>query len=550
MARPARGDVPSPSRETQAAEGLAWDEAFDVFAQADTASPLGADDLDTWATAGYLVGHVDSAVLAFQRAFQLHAGNGATDRAVRSGVWAGIILLNQGDMAQASGWLARVGRLVDDIPEESAGHGYLQIPGAFRQVAIEGDYETGVLAAARVADIGRRHGDADLVAGALNIQGRGLIRLGRTEEGLPLLDEAMVAVVSGEVSPIMGGYVYCSVIDACEEISEFRRAQEWTEALTSWCHRQQGMVTFNGSCRVQRVTILSRQGRWSEAIEEAERAREWLAGAADVGVMGLAFYRLADVHRVMGDIAAAEVAYRRANEWGYEPQPGLALLRLAQGRAEVASAALGRLLGEVDEPLTRLPLLGAYVDVMLAAGEVVKAEEASSELTSIASVYRTPALGAKADQAQGAVALADGDAGTALGHLRRAHTAWRELDAPYEAARVRVLIGEACRALDDHDTADMELAAARKTFLELGASPDVERVEKLTATPPHPGHELSPRELEVLRLVATGKTNQAIADELFLAVKTVDRHVGNILTKLGVPSRTAATAFAFERGIV
>ncbi len=538
------------SRARSAVARLAWDEAFDGFAAADGISPLDADDLELWATAGYLLGHVDTTVLAYQRAFQLYADRGEARRAVRCGFWAGFILLSRGDMGQASGWLATAGRLLDEVPEECAEHGYMQIPDAFRQVAMEGDYEAGAAAAARIADIGRRCGDPDLAAFALNLQGRGLIRLGQTEEGLTLLDEAMVAVVSGELTAHVAGHVYCSLIEACEEIAEMQRAQEWTDALQEWCDRQQGMITFNGTCRVHRVNILSRRGQWPAALEEAERACGWFTGAADEAVTGLALYRMAEVHRVMGDTAAAEEAYRQASEWGHEPQPGLALLRLTQGRVEVAAAALERLLGESQDPVTRLALLGAYVAVMLAAKEVTKAGQAASELALIASVHGTPALGAQADHAQGAVALASGDAATALGSLRRAHTAWRELDAPYEAARVRVLIGEACRALGDEDTADMELAAARKSFVELGAAPELARLDELTTTSPDPGHGLSPREVEVLRLVATGKTNQAIADELYLAVKTVDRHVGNILTKLAVPSRTAATAFAYERGIV
>ncbi|CAN5887625.1 hypothetical protein BH23ACT5_BH23ACT5_09190 [soil metagenome] len=423
--------APSPSRTAQAIERSAWDEAFDIYALADAASPLGTEDLELWATAGYLLGRVDSAVLAFQRAFQLHTGSGATNQAVRCGFWAGFILMTQGDMAQASGWLARAARLLDEIGEESPEHGYLQIPDAFRHVAVEGDYEAGVPKAARIADIGRRHGDADLVGFALNLHGRCLIRSGQTVEGLTLLDEAMVAVVSGELSPIMAGHVYCSLIEAFEEISELRRSQEWTEALTSWCERQQGMITFNGTCRVHRVNILSRRGQWPAAIEEAERACGWFVGAADESVTGLALYRMADVHRFMGATTAAEDAYRRASEWGHEPQPGLALLRLAQGRVDVASAALERLLGETDDAVARLALLGAYVEVALAAGDLAAANKAASELAHIASVHGTPALGAQADQAQGAVALASGDAATALGSLRRGHTAWRELDAPY-----------------------------------------------------------------------------------------------------------------------
>jgi len=455
--------------------------------------------------------------------------------------------MNRGEMSQAGGWLARCHRLLEGMPEDSAERGYLLVTEAFRQVALEGDLQGGHRTAQRIIEIGRQTREPDLVAMGLQIGGRALVRHGDVEEGLGYLDEAMVAVVSGELAPQVAGNVYCALIEACEEISELRRAHEWTGALTRWCDRQQGMVTFTGQCLIHRSVILRHRGDWPGAEEEARRACERFVGAADEAATGRALYQLGEVHRVRGEDAAAEDAYRRASEWGYEPQPGLALLRLSQGRTDAAVAAMERLMGERQNIIERMPLLGAHVEIMVEAGRVEEAEVGAAEIEAVADRYGTSALRAEAERARGAVLLAAGDAEAAMSHLRAAYDRWHSLDAPYEAARTRVFLSRACRELGDVDSADLELEAARATFTELGAASDLAH---LPITRPEGGHGLTPRELEVLRLVATGLTNQAVADELFLAVKTVDRHVANILTKLGVSSRTAAASFAYQHDLL
>jgi len=497
--------------------------------------------------AAYLLGHVDTAVDADARAHQIHLDQRDLQAAVRCGFWAAFKLVNRGDMAQAGGWFARCARLVEGLPAESVERGYLLVSEAFRLAAVEQRWVDAHAVAVRVVEIGRRETDEDLVALGLNVAGRSLIVAGRADEGMASLDEAMVAVVSGALSPMVAGTVYCSLIEACEEIAEWRRAREWTDALTRWCDRQRGLVTFTGQCLTHRAHVLRRRGEFQAAAEAAHLAWERFAGAADERLSGGALYESGEVYRIGGDLVRAEEAYRRAGDQGHDPQPGLALLRLAQGRTDAAAASMRRLDAELTSPIARIRLLPSYVEVMLAAGDVPAASGAATELAELAATYKTVALRAGADDAQGAVLLAGGDIEAALVSLRRAVEGWRSLDAPYETARTRVLIARACRALGDGDTATLELDAALRVFTKLGAS--VDDVDLSVSPGPDRDHGLTPREREVLRLVATGMTNHAIADELQVAVKTVDRHVANILTKLGVPTRTAATAFAYEHGL-
>jgi DNA-binding NarL/FixJ family response regulator len=546
--RSSSGDEAHAARGRAAADRADWDEAFGAFSAVDTASLLRADDLRVWATAAYLLGHVDISVDADARAHQLHLDDGDLQSAVRCGFWAAFKLLSRGDMAQAGGWFARCARLVEDLPAEAVERGYLVLSDAFRLAAVEQRWVDAHAAAARAVEFGRRASDEDLVALSLNIAGRSLIGAGRADEGMPLLDEAMVAVVSVRLSPIVAGTVYCSLIEACEEIAEWRRAREWTDALTKWCDRQQGMVTFTGQCLTHRAHVLRLRGDLQAAADAAHSAWERFASAADERLSGAALYESGEVHRIRGDLVRAEEAYRRAGDQGHDPQPGLALLRLVQDRTDAAVASMRRLHVEWTSSIARIRLLPAYVRVMLAAGDVPAASAAATELAELAATYGAVALRAEADGAQGAVLLARGDVEAALASLRRAVEQWRLLDAPYETARTRALVARACRALGDADTAALELDAARRVFTELGAS--VGELDDSASRQPDRGHRLTPRELEVLRLVATGTTNQAIADELRVAVKTVDRHVANILTKLGVPTRTAATAFAYEHDLL
>jgi DNA-binding NarL/FixJ family response regulator len=536
-------------RGREAAERMAWADAYAALLLADRSTPLAAEDLELLATAAYLLGHVEDCLGALRRAHQLYAEGGDHRRAAWCAGWLGFYLSSRGDLAQASGWWGRASRLLE-YEREGAEHGYLLTSVAFQQL-MAGHYADARVTAERAAAIGGRAGDADLVAFGLYLQGRALVWDGRVGEGLALLDEAMVAVVAGELSPVVAGTVYCGTIEICQEIAELRRAQEWTEALTAWWGEQPDLVTFAGQCLVHRAEILQLHGAWTEAAQEAKRAGERFAYAADDYATGAACYQQAELHRLSGDFSAAEDAYRQASRWGHQPQPGLALLRLTQGRTSAAEAAIRRVVAETSQRFRRAKLLPAQVEIMLAVGDLRVARDAADELTEIANAYDTPALRAMADHAQGAVLLTEGDPQAALVALRAAWQVWRDLEAPYEAARVRVLLGQSCRALGDEEAAAMELDAAQTVFARLGAAPDLARVEALAGSEAAlSAHGLTRRELQVLRLLATGKTNQAIATDLVLAEKTVHRHVSNIFAKLDVSSRAAATAYAYQHHLL
>jgi DNA-binding NarL/FixJ family response regulator len=423
--------------------------------------------------------------------------------------------------------------------------GYLLIPAARRREMM-GELDAAVATVGEAAAIGERFGDRDLSALAMHMHGRLLIEAGRLEQGLALLDEAMVAVTAGELSPIATGVVYCGVIMGCRAAHEPRRAQEWTAALTRWCESQPDMVAFSGRCRVHRAEIMQMKGAWSDALDEARSAADRAAQGNHRSALAEAAYVQGDVHRLRGAFAEAEAAYRDASLHGREPQPGLALLRLAQGNREAAAATIRRVLDGATGAADRLDLLPACAEIMLAGGDVESARGACDELAELTSDVGV--LQAIAAQTRGAVELAAGDARAALLALRQAWRVWEDVEAPYEAARVRALMGEACQALDDHDAAALEFDAARRAFAELGAAPEVARLDALTGA--SEAHGLTARELQVLRLVAAGRTNKAIADELVLSDRTVDRHVSNIFTKLSVSSRSAATAYAYEHRLV
>lgn len=525
----------------------AWADAYASLARADESDPLSAADLELLATSAYMLGREDEWMKVLERAYHRRAADGDGLRAARCSFWIGMHLALRGEMGPATGWLARAQRLVDRAPGECVEQGYMLMPVAFQHEAA-GDLDGAAATAAAAAEIAQRFGDGDLFALAVHTQGAILVHDGRLAEGLPLLDEAMVAATSGELSPIVTGIVYCSVILACEEAYELRRAQEWTAALTRWCERQPDLMAFTGRCLVHRARLMHLHGAWPDALEEARRA-----GArfdANQAAAAAACYLEGEVHRLRGELDAAEDAFRAARRMGLEPQPGLALLRLAQGKRDAAVAAIRRIVAETDDRLRRASLLPAFAEIMLATDNAAGAREASDELAAIAADHPTEMLDAMATAVRGTVELADGDAGRALATLRQAYQAWLALDAPFEAARIRVVLAQACRALGDEEAFALELAAARDEFERLGAAPDVARVDSLTGKVAKAAHGLTNRELEVLRLVATGKSNREIASTLVISEHTAARHVQNILSKLDVPSRTAAGAFAFEHDLL
>ena len=526
-----------------------WIDAFESFSVADRSDPLGGDDLELLATSAYMLGREDEYLATLERVHRAHLDANEHVRAVRAAFWIGIQFAQRGEMARASGWLGRASRLVQSHPDEVE-RGYLLLPGVFEREA-RGELEEAARLAGDAVVIAERFGERDLFALAAHLQGHVLIEAGHVRDGLVLLDEAMVPAGAGELAPIVTGIVYCGVILACRLAQEVRRAREWTAVLSDWCERQPDLVAFTGRCRVHRAEIMQMGGSWPEALAEARLAHERCLLGRNELAAGEAAYREGEIHRLRGDHEAAERAFAEASRRGREPQPGLALLRLTHGRRAVALASIRRALAEAGLPVERVALLPACIEIMVAAGRLEEAEVALADFERGIDTPQCAAHAASLAHAQGAIALASGDAAAALRVLRRAARAWRELDAPYDVARARELAGVACRAVGDEEGAALELEAARLTYEKLSAAPDLARIEALSRGERAEGaHGLTARELEVLRLIATGRTNKSIAADLVLSVRTVDRHVANTFAKLGVSSRAAATTYAHEHGLV
>jgi len=525
-----------------------WPAAREGFDAAREVAALSADDLSALGDAAWWLGHIEESLAASEQAYHGYLDAGQPRQAAMAALGVAYLSFLRGREAVGTGWMSRAQRLVADQPE-CVEQGYLRYVLQV-EAALDGPDVAAVVAAARgVRELGRRHGDPTLVAAGTLGEGRMLVRHGRVAEGLALLDEAMVAVLSEELTPEWAGNIYCHMMAACHELCDIARAREWTEATTRWLATLPAAVLFTGICRVHRSQVLQITGEWDRAESEAARVCADLA-ELHVATAAEGHYQVGELRRLRGDLAAAEQAYQRAHEHGRDPQPGLALAYLARGRADTASAAIRTaLVAHSDNRLGRARLCAPQVETALATGDIPTATKACDELDETAAVYASSGLQAMAHHARGAITLADGHPAEALGVLRAACRRWRELAAPYEAARVGVLLAQAYRALEDTDAAARELAAAEVVFARLGAIPDLEHVAALRHRPSLPGG-LTAREVEVLALVAAGQTNRAVATALVLSEKTVARHLSNIFTKLGLSSRTQAAAYAFEHGLI
>jgi len=509
--------------------------------------------LERDAVASYLSGAEEASEESWTRAHTEYLRRKDLPHAARCIFWLVLDLFNRGEWARGSGWLARGLRLLE-TEQDCASLGLLSVL-ASRQYLKQADTKGAAEAATRAFDLARQFDDPELAIFSRLALAQVKAQRGEFTGALRLFDEMMVSVTVEDVSPIAVGVAYCAVIDACRSLFDFSRAREWTSALSRWCAAQPDMVAFRGKCLVHRSEILRFSGDWAEALIEAGSAYAWSDAHPNSlkYPAGAASYELAEIHRLRGDFAAAEAAYRRASEHGQMPEPGLTLLRLAQGKPEIADATIRRLLKEQQGRVVRVAVLNAAVEILAGAGDVIAARAAADELAGIGQAYNAPALTAIVACSTGVVCIAEGNIGAALTELRKAWTLWQELDAPYEAARVRVLLGQVCLQLGDDLAAELELDTARRVFERLSAEPDIARVDALQRRSHTSGAGaggMTGRELEVLELVAEGKTNRAIAEQLSISERTVDRHVSNILLKLHLPSRSAATAYAYQHDLI
>jgi DNA-binding CsgD family transcriptional regulator len=536
------GDAPQLGRD--AFDRRAWTEAFDQLTAADLSDP---DDFERLAVAANLLGRDDASERAWERAYAACAERGDSAGAARCAFWLAIGLMLRGEEARGGGWAARAERLAGDAGECAAA-GLVLVP-RFLAAWTGGDADTALALATEMVDLARRIGDRELLAMGLLSTGQAEYLAGRTEPARKAFDEAMVLVTNNEVSPVLAGIVYCAVIDSCMEAGDLRRAAQWTDALQRWCTDQPDLVPYRGQCLVHRSQVLTAHGEWLEASTAVELACRRLSEPPHPAI-GLAFYQRGDLHRLRGEFAAAEDAFKAAGRHGKDPVPGFALLRLAQGKVEAATAVASRMVAEHrGAGLLAATVLAAAVEILIASGDFDGARALSDELDGLTGGSGLPLVQATVAHASGLVRLAADDASGALAAFRRACQLWHELKVPYQEARARVGVSRACAALGDHDACALELDAARGIFTRLGAGPDLERLDAPKDKSMLPVG-LTERECEVLRQVAAGHTNRQIAAELSISEHTVARHLQNIFLKLGLTSRAAATAYAYEHGIV
>jgi DNA-binding CsgD family transcriptional regulator len=540
-------DIHLLARARQSFERKAWADAFRQFEAADGDVPLEPEDLERLATTAYLMGREDESESFWERAHRTFLERSDREGAARSAFMLAVGLRLRGAMAPASGWFARAQHILDEAGVECVVQGYLLIPPAI-QCIMQGDPAGGDALFNQAAEIARRYGDRDLACKACQGRGRALIRLGRVREGVALLDEAMVDVLAGDVSPVLVGDAYCTMLEACQEIFDLRRAYEWTTSLARWCAGQPDLVRYRGECLLYRAEVLQLRGQWDDAVRDAEDACKLLMSRPAAGA---AFYRLGEIHRLRGELEKAEAAYTLANERGRRPQPGLSLLRLSQDRIADAAASVRSVLLDARALGARARVLAAAVEILLSAGDIDEAAAAADELSEIARGVDAPLLSGMSAHATGAALLARGDVAGAGTSLREAWDIWRDLEMPYEQAQTCLLLATVCERRGDEDDRRLELDAARKLFKRLNVELPLARITGPSGRGTlRAAGSLSERELQVLHLLAGGKTNRAIAADLFISEKTVARHVSNIFDKLGVSTRTAATAWAYQRNLI
>ena len=513
----------------EAARRHAWRDAYEFLRRADEEGNLTAEDLQNLAEAAWWTGRLEEAIALRERSYAAYAEAGEPKRAALIAVLLSGDHLNKGAMSVSRGWLARAERLLAD-EVEGVEHGYLALARGSGAVMM-GELETAGDAFGRAHELAARFGDRNLEAMALVFKGTVLVMTGDVTEGLALLDEATASAVSGELEPLATGMVYCVTIHSCQALGDCGRASEWTEAANRWCDRLD-LSGFPGACRVHRAEIMRLQGNWDKAEEQAMQACAELGGYHH-GVTAAGFYEIGEIRRRRGDFAAAEDAYRKAIDLGHGAQPGLALLRLAQGKLDAAAAAIKRELAEPLDPLARARRLPAQVEIALAAGELRRAREAAEELGSIADAHRvdgrrTPALEGAVRLTWGQIRLAERDWEGAESALRIARETWSRIGAPYETAQARMLLGLAYRGERDEDGAKDEIAAAKATFERLGAVLDLQRAAELL------GETAAERTFMFTDIVDSTKLVEALGPEKWRKLLTWhDRRLRELIEEAG-----------------
>lgn len=528
----------------------AWADATDLFVRADAECELGIDDLDALVWAAGIAARDREMLAALERLYAHHAARDDHEQCARAAFWCGLRNMLIGEAVLGSGWLQRAARHAEHTSPDCIQRGYLLLPQIF-MLRRKGDYEAAIDLAEQAIGIGENGSEPDLIALACSIKGGTLFRLARIDEGYVPIDEAMLLASSRRLSPLVSGIVYCEIVASCCRVHEMVRAREWTAILTDWCRRNPQARAFSGVCQVHRAEVLQLEGNWSEAFAEAERAGRGLTGTAERTALANAAYRRGEILRLRGAFEKSDAEYRLAEEIGLDPQPGLALLRLAQDRRGEAVAAIRRALETADDLARKAVLLPAAIEIFIACGDLDAAERRCGEMSDIAERFGTEILARVADQGCGSLALARREFGDAVAALSRVRRYWSEFGAPYLVARLRVDIARSYAGLGDWESAEREFEAAAGIFQELGAGPDVARIHELrTGSKATGANDLTARERQVLALVADGGTNREVAEQLGLSVKTVNRHVENIFDKLGVSSRAAAVAKALKTGSI